>query len=129
MAGVLRLFLQDGGVDFSGERNVAGLAGGFGLCERFGDHLCVIGAAQDAFDEGIDLAFRQRAEETVHRAALVEGIDGRDRAHTELAGIGGMVLGVDLDELDRAFLRLDRLFEDWAKRAAGARTTAPRSHR
>jgi hypothetical protein len=37
----------------------------------------------------------------------VEGVDGGDGAHAELAGISGVLFGVDLDELHRALLVLD----------------------
>jgi len=47
----------------------------------------------------------------------VEGIDGRNGAHAELAGIGVVLFGVDLDELDRAFPGLDDLFQDRAEDA------------
>eukprot|EP01036_Dinobryon_divergens_P049822 gene49822-66739_t len=79
--------------------------------------------ATDLLDEGLDLAFRQGAHESVRRATIDEGDDGGDRLDAELTCDGRMVVNVHLDELDAAACLVHRLFDDRRQLATG---TAPR---
>jgi hypothetical protein len=56
-------------------------------------------------------AFRQRAHEAVDRLAALEGEDGRNRLHAELARDLGMLVDVHLDELHLAAGGLDGLLQ------------------
>jgi hypothetical protein len=66
------------------------------LDERFG--LARARRSGKALDERLDLALRYGADETVHRLAVLEGDHRGDRLDAELAGDGGMVVDVHLDQ-------------------------------
>ena len=94
---VLRVLLQDGGIDFGRALQVARLqrlVGGLDGGGRVGRRLL----AQQAIDERLDRALGLRAHEAVERPAVAEGIDRRERLHAQLAGDGLVLVDVDLDE-------------------------------
>ena len=111
---VLRVLLQDGGIDLGGGLQVAcfqRLVGRFDGCG--GIHRRLL--AQQALDERLDGAFGLRALETVERAAVAEGIDGGDRLDAQLVGQRLVLVDIDLDELDLAPVRTDDLLEQWCE--------------
>ena len=69
------------------------------------------GVAEQAVDEGLELAVGHRAHETVDRLSPDEGVDGRHRLHPQLPGEHRVAVDIDLDELHRALGRFDRLFQ------------------
>src|SRR3984957_18538174 len=56
----------------------------------------------EPLDEAADLAFRQRADKSVHRLALVEGDDGWNRLDAELPRDLGGLVDVHLDQRNLA---------------------------
>jgi len=107
--------LENRRVDRNGGRGIALGDRGRGFVQ----HFCHIGAAGDALrqflDEGLDLAFRHRAHETIDRLAVDEGDHGWDRLNAHLAGNLRVLVDVHLDEFDLAFRAAHRVFEDRAE--------------
>ena len=79
-------------------------------------------------DKSLDLAFRDRAHETIHRLAVAEGIDGRDGLDAQLLGDLGILVDVHLDHLHRAAGGDHRGFQLRAERLAGAAPGRPEIH-
>ena len=119
-ARVFRIGVDDRLYESERAFRVAGLKQAVGLRDRLG---IVADRPDEPFDEGDDLALRNRADEAVDRLALLEGDDRRDRLDAELLGDLRMIVDVHLDEADLALGRRDRFFND--RRELLART-APR---
>ena len=77
------------------------------------------------FQEGHDLAFRQRAHEAVGRLAVNESDHGRNRLDAHLARNGGVLVDIHLDELHLALGGAHRLFQDRRELLAGAAPGGP----
>src|SRR5437868_12516397 len=70
--------------------------------------------------ELLDLAFGQRAHESIHRLAVDEGENRRDGLHAHLRGDLLVFIDVDLDQLHLAVGGLDNFLKTGAKLLAGA---------
>jgi hypothetical protein len=77
-------------------------------------------------DEFADLAFRQRAHETVDRLAAGKGDHGRDRLNAHLARDSRVIIDVELDQLDPAPASCTA-FSMIGVSCLQGRTTAPRN--
>ena len=115
------------GIDLRGGGGIAFRQHGLGLLQDFGDvRFARRGhALGQLLDEGVDLAFRDRAHEAVGGLAVDEGDHGRDRLDSHLAGDRRMLVDVHLDELDLALGVADRLFEHRRELAARAAPRRP----
>ena len=82
-------------------------------------------APASLLDELLDLAFRHRADEAVDRAAVLEGIDRRDRLDAHLLRQLLVLVDVDLDQPHRALGVAHRLFQRRAELLAGAAPRRP----
>ena len=126
-AGVLRLLAQNGGVGFGGiDRGPFGQHR-IGGVQRLAQPA-VTGQRADTVDEGLDLGPRQRALEPVHRLALPEGIDRRDRLDAQLRGDGLVFVHVDLGHADLALGGGHGGLKRGAKRLARAAPGRPEIH-
>ena len=82
--------------------------------------------ADQLFDEFADVAFGQRAQKRIDRAARFEGEHGRDRLHAQLLGEIGMLVDIDFDELDLALGLAHDLFDRRAQLFARAAPRRPK---
>jgi len=76
-------------------------------------------------DEALDLAFRQGADEAVHRPALEEGIDRGDRLDAHLRRQLLVLVDVDLDQAHGALGLGHRLLQRRTQLLAGAAPGRP----
>src|SRR5215472_15163382 len=108
------------GIDLGRTRYIAFGEYRFGLFDDFGNIglACRRHAAGQLLDESVHLAFRNRAHEAVGRLATNKGDHRRDRLDSHLAGNGGMLVDVHLDQLDLAPGGADRLFKGRRELAA-----------
>ncbi len=122
-----RIVLEHLGIDLRRGRGIALGEHGLGLLQD----LCDVDLARrghalgQLFDEGVDLALRHRAHESVGRLAIDEGDHGRDRLDAHLARDRRMLVDVHLDQLDLALGGLDRLFQHGGQLLAGAAPLGP----
>ena len=79
-AHVLRFELQGLRIGLRGAADIAEIERLLGHREELVDFRSVR-VADEAFDEGLELAIRNRAHETVDRLSPDEGVDGRHRLH------------------------------------------------
>ena len=88
-----------------------------------------IGAGHVLVEKGADLAFRQGPDEAVHRLAVFEHHAKRDAAHTEhlrqLARDVGLLVGVELGQLEATRVGDFQLFQQRAQRLARAAPRGP----
>ena len=87
------------------------------------------GRRHELAEELADLRLGKRAHELRDGAAVLERDDVRDRADVERLRELGVLVGVDLHELDAAAERLRDLVERRARACGTGRTTAPRNRR
>ena len=115
------------GIDLGGGSRIAFRQYGLGLLQNFRDIRFARRrhALGELVDEGVDLALRHRAHETVGGLAAHERDHGRDRLNAHLAGNGRMLVDVHLDQLDLALGGANRLFQHRRELAAGAAPGRP----
>ena len=117
--GVLQLLQRSVGVAFGqGVLGFLFLDQGFGLFRA--GHVFV--------EEFAHLAFGQRALEAVHGLAVDEQDAGRDAADAKRTGQLLLLVGVDLHQLEAAFIRGFELFQDRAEGLAGRTPRRPEVH-
>ena len=112
--------------------DVAGGEGFGGDGEHFfgmaGAAMVMARAAHEARDKRLHLALGKRAHEAVHRLAILEGIDGGDGLDAQLLGDFGIVVDIDLDQLDGAAGFTDDFFQHGAELLAGPAPGRPEIH-
>ncbi len=115
------------GIDLGGAGRIAFRQYGLGFLQDFRDIRLARRrhALGELVDEGVDLALRHRAHETVGRLAADERDHGRDRLNAHLARNGRMLVDVHLDQLDLALGRANRLFQHRRELTAGAAPGRP----
>jgi hypothetical protein len=119
---VFGLVLQDLAVERRGGTGLVGVQGGLGLLQGLLDRRGTLldpGRLHQTVDEVLDLAVRQGAHEAVHRPALKEGEDRRDRLDPKLGRQVLVLIDVDLDQAHRTPRGGDRLFNGRAQLLAG----------
>ena len=82
-------------------------------------------AGQVLVEELAQFSLGQRTHEAVHRLAPLHQDAGRDALDAEGAGQLLLVVGIDLDQLEAAFISDLQLFQDRAERLAGAAPGRP----
>ncbi len=123
-ARVLRVLGQDLLIDGRRGGGVALVEHLLGLGQRVVD-APLHRTADQALDEGLDLAVRQRAGEPVHRPAALEGVDGGHRLDAQLRRQFLVLVDVDLDHAHRALGGVDGLFQRRAELFARAAPRRP----
>ena len=79
----------------------------------------------EGVEEGADLFLGDCADEAVDELSADEGEDGGDALDLERLGDLGVLVGVDLDELDLAVALVGESFKDRSEDAAGAAPRGP----
>ncbi len=124
-AGIARLLSHHRGKDLNRVRRRASLQHLVGLVECFAQPVAAATQLRQLGDEGLYLGARQGAHETVHRLAVVEGKDRRNRLHTQLRGDLLTFVDIHLDHAHGAIGPVHRFLERWRQLAAGAAPGRP----
>ena len=95
------------------------------LVARLGEAVRFRRFRREAGDELAHGGLAYRAEEAVDDLAVAQRVDGRDGLHLEGRGGLGVLVDVDLDELDRARGLVDDGLEDGAESPAGSTPGRP----
>ena len=95
---ILGIGLRSGGKILRRATRISGIQALLCAHQQGFDGLGVWTVPGQTGNEILDLAFRQRPHETVHRLAVLEGIDGRDRLDLEPAGNLVVFVDIDLDQ-------------------------------